>query len=135
MKLSATIFLLMALWLYSAAIFAQQPAYQGYDLVSYQQQKSAVKGSSANQLSLNNRTYWFSSTQNLSYFKSNPEQYLPHFGERCAYDQSQNKQSPADPQHFIVLDGRLYLFKDQASKKSWLRNAKESIQLGEKFAN
>lgn len=130
---------LTCIWLWLACICAPtalaqiEPAYQGFDLVSYQQQKQAQKGNRAHQLTYKNRTYWFSHSQNRKLFQANPAQYMPRFDGLCAYDQSLNKQSLGDPLQFVVLQEKLYWFKDANAKRQWLRQAKENIALAERF--
>lgn len=95
----------------------------GYDVVSYFQSSSPLKGDSKFQTKVGDITYWFSSEENKNTFLKNPKKYEPAFGGWCAYAVADSKSKvEVDPKSFIIQDGRLLVFYDGFfgnTRKKW----------------
>lgn len=121
-----TIILFLAI---SASLTAQkyniQDGYiaEGYDVVAYFSNK-AVKGKKQFTTTHNGVNFKFSSAENLSTFKKNPNKYMPQCGGYCAYAvATRTERKEIDPKSFEIRDGKLYLFYN-----AWFFNKLESWQ-------
>jgi YHS domain-containing protein len=85
-------------------------ALEGYDPVSYFDGKPE-EGDSEIKFAYKGVTYLFSSTTNLTRFKSSPEKYEPAYGGWCAYAMGESGEKvKIDPETYKIVDGKLYLF-------------------------
>ena len=89
---------------------ATEPAIDGYSPVSYFTRGVAEPGNSRYQHTHKGSTYYFTSTQQIARFKSNPDKYIPHFGAYCPYSLALGKQLPIDPTNFKIVGDYLLLF-------------------------
>ena len=104
-------------WYYN--ITEDNIAIEGYDVVAYHAQDSAMKGMAQWELEHEGVRYLFASQQNLNTFRSDPAKYLPAFGGWCTFfmgiDVEQTNFPPtrmeSDPTNFLIKDGQLYLFR------------------------
>ncbi len=94
-------------------------AIQGYDPVAYFIENMPVKGSGVYAATHDGAIYWFSSSENLKTFKTDPMKYVPAYGGYCAYGVSQGVKVPIDPNSFKVVDGQLYLNITPKVQKIW----------------
>lgn len=82
----------------------------GYDPVSYFDGKP-LPGSADQTYEYLGVRYRFSSVQNLSRFKQDPNKYEPAYGGWCAYAMGESGEKvKIDPTTYKILNGRLYLF-------------------------
>ena len=90
----------------------------GFDLISYFEIDTAIKGSPEFSLVYEGVRWYFSSKKNQDAFKSNSEKYLPKFGEHCPYSLADGKEIKGKPTYHKVIDGKLYFFynKEYADK-------------------
>ncbi|NRS87191.1 YHS domain-containing protein [Flavobacterium sp. 7E] len=104
--------------LFSNGVFAQVDAIDksglaigGYDVVSYQKDHKAMKGT-ANFAEQNEKvTYYFTSKENAKAFKANPKKYLPQVNGYCAWGVAEkDSKFSINPETFKVVDNKLYLF-------------------------
>ena len=106
----------------------------GYDPVSYfsagggKPQKGSIKISMVH----DGVTYRFASTEHLELFKADPEKYLPQYGGWCAWAAGAlNKRVDADPESYVVRDGKLYVFyRDPGleTRASWLKDSDNLVR-------
>ena len=80
-------------------------AVSGYDLVSYFNNDSPQKGNKEHAVVYDSATYYFSTEENKSMFKSAPEKYLPQYGGWCAYAMALGKNVQINPQAYLVDEG------------------------------
>ena len=80
-----------------------------YDLTSYFSQEKPQRGNEHHLTELNGVTYLFATDENKKSFEANPEKFLPQYGGYCAFGVSVNKKFVADPEHFDIVNGKLYL--------------------------
>ena len=82
---------------------------EGYDVVSYFIGEKPVMGNKEFDARYQGATYWFSSAENASKFKDNPEKYAPQYGGFCGYAVSLNKLRPVNPLIYQIYKGKLIL--------------------------
>jgi YHS domain-containing protein len=102
------------LWLAFAAMpaLAAEPALAigGYDPVAYFTQGGATKGDPRYEYVWDDVRYRFASAENRELFKADPARYAPQFPGLCAISLANGVKFEADPQYWLVSDGKLYLF-------------------------
>jgi YHS domain-containing protein len=104
----------------AAAIFAElgmvalagEPriALKGYDPVAYFTDERAILGDPQYQYEWDGTIYQFASAQHLALFKAEPDRYLPQYNNWCAASVAKGEKVHGNPEWWLVVDGRLYLF-------------------------
>lgn len=126
--LIAFVFTTLGVQAQSSEVFSNKKgAINGYDAVAYFTESKAVGGDTKYSTKWKEATWYFSSKENLTAFKANPEKYAPQFGGYCAYGTSQGHKAPTDPEAWTIVDGKLYLNYNKDVKKKWSKNQKELI--------
>ena len=88
-------------------------ALQGYDPVSYFTPGAPLKGSKDINYNHQGIVYHFSSSENLTTFKNNPQKYEPQYGGWCAYAIGESGDKvKVNPLTYKIKDEKLYLFYD-----------------------
>ena len=97
---------------WSAITQAGEPrvALKGYDAVAYFTDGRPVVGDPQYQYEWDGAIYRFASAQHLALFKAEPYRYLPQFNKWCAASVAKGEKVRGDPEYWLVVDGRLYLF-------------------------
>jgi YHS domain-containing protein len=85
-------------------------ALKGYDPVAYFTEKRAMVGDAQHQHEWDGATYRFASAKHLAMFKSDPDRYLPQYKNFCAASVARGEKVHGNPEWWLVVDGRLYLF-------------------------
>ncbi len=106
---------------------------KGYDPVAFFAKNAAIQGNPAYEYAWNGAKWVFSSAENLEKFKGNPEGFSPQFGGYCAYSAAQGKLVEGDPEHYKVVDGKLYFCNNAEAKDAWEQQDDELIKRAEKF--
>lgn len=106
-------------------------AIHGYDTVAYLQDHEAVPGSPQFTASWHGAEWRFSSATNRSRFVADPVAYAPQYGGFEAYGVSIGKTYDVDPTVFDVVDGKLYLHRNDRVRDLWLRNPKGYIGMAD----
>lgn len=99
-------------WLNSAAV-------GGYDPVAYFTEGKPVAGNSGITHQWKGATWRFASEKNRDLFKAKPEAYAPQYGGYCAWAVSQGYTAKGDPNHWKVVDGKLFLNYDASVQRNW----------------
>lgn len=124
-----TIMILLLTTVASLARAGEDPVYTGllsntgaggFDVVGYFEQGQALKGSAEFQSEYQGAQWRFASTDHQARFEANPERYAPAYGGYCAWAVSQGYLAKGDPQHWSIVDGRLYLNYNQDIQDRWL---------------
>jgi YHS domain-containing protein len=110
--------------------FAGQPqtfanndgAIRGYDPVAYFIMGEPTQGKSKYATKWQGAIYKFSSADNLTLFKSDPERYAPQYGGYCAYAMSKGAIATTDPEAWSIVNGKLYLNFSIAVQKRWQKD-------------
>lgn len=105
----------------------------GHDVVAYQTQDKAVKGSAKYSAKYDGATFYFSSQENADMFKKEPVKYAPKYNGFCAFGAANGKTDvPANPSTFKMYNGELLVFyngpyegKNFNTKLPWNANEKE----------
>ncbi|MEO0543810.1 MAG: YHS domain-containing (seleno)protein [Pseudomonadota bacterium] len=106
-------------------------AVEGYDVVAYQTQDAAVKGSEEFQAIYDGATYLFSSNENLETFAENPGRYVPQYGGFCAFAVANGYVAPVDPEAYTVVADSLYLNFNKSVRSRWVRDIPGNIRKGD----
>ena len=85
-------------------------ALRGYDPVAYFTDKRPVLGSAEYQREWDGAVYHFASADHLQLFVANPDRYLPQYNSWCAASVAKGEKVRPNPEYWIVVDGKLYLF-------------------------
>ena len=130
-------------WLPGAASLAQSGSSKlprvvlsGHDPVAYFTEKKPVKGDPKISYDWDGERYLFSKAGNRDKFAANPERYAPQFGGYCTGTMAGGGRAEADPQAWIISDGKLYVFgqvkfrdmaeKDRQKLALWVAGANEN---------
>ncbi|MEO1237570.1 MAG: YHS domain-containing (seleno)protein [Planctomycetota bacterium] len=84
-------------------------ALRGYDPVSFFVGDEPQQGNFQIAAQHHGATYWFASEDNKKTFEADPHRYLPQFGGYCAYGVAIGRKFSADPEVYLVRDGKLYV--------------------------
>ena len=85
-------------------------ALKGYDPVAYFTEKRPIAGNPQYQHEWDGAVYRFASAKHLELFKADPDRYLPQYNNWCAASVAKGEKVHGNPEWWLVVDGRLYLF-------------------------
>jgi YHS domain-containing protein len=97
----------------SIASVAAEPgplAIKGYDPVAYFTDGKPMRGLPDISYEWNGHWYRFSSAGHRDLFKADPKRYAPQFENYCAMALSKGELVVADPENWLISDGKLYVF-------------------------
>ena len=94
-------------------------AMQGYDPVAYFTEGEATKGSYKITTLHDDAMYRFASEENKAAFEANPAAYLPAYGGYCAFGAAMGFKFDGDPNHWKIVDNKLYLNLSQDIQERW----------------
>jgi YHS domain-containing protein len=87
-----------------------QLAIKGYDPVAYFTDGKPMRGVSEIEYEWDGLRYRFSRAEHRELFKADPVHYTPQFGNYCAMALSKGELVEADPENWLISDGKLYIF-------------------------
>ena len=102
-------------------------ALSGYDPVSYHTGKPK-KGSKSRAVRFKGVIYHFASDANKETFLKSPSKYEPAYGGWCAWAMREKSKTEIDPESYLVLNDRLYVFYNGFwgdTRKDWIELAKK----------
>jgi hypothetical protein len=89
----------------------EQPlAIKGYDPVAYFTDGKPTQGLPEIEYEWDEHRYRFSNTEHRELFKADPVRYAPQFGNFCAMALSKGEIVVANPENWLISDGKLYVF-------------------------
>ncbi|MGF1468436.1 MAG: YHS domain-containing (seleno)protein [Sandaracinaceae bacterium] len=91
----------------------------GYDPVAYHTDGRPVRGSAEHSHRWGGATWHFASAEHLALFRESPGRYAPAFGGYCAYAMADGRAVRIDPNAWSIVNGRLYLNYDLATRRRW----------------
>ena len=94
----------------------------GYDPVAYFTDGKPVEGEERFSLDHDGTTWRFASAANRDAFKADPAKYAPQYGGFCAYAVSQGYTAKIEPDAWRIVDGKLYLHRNDRVRDLWSRN-------------
>jgi len=103
-------------------------AINGYDAVAYFKENKPVKGNSQYQHTWKDAVWYFSSNDNLSAFKADPEKYAPQYGGYCAYGTADGHKATTEPDAWTIVNDKLYLNYNKDVKTEWLKDQDNFIK-------
>ena len=92
---------------------AAQPvplAIKGYDPVAYFAVGKPVRGLPEIEYEWNGYRYRFSRAEHRELFRADPKHYAPQFENYCAMALSKGTLVEADPENWLINEGKLYVF-------------------------
>jgi hypothetical protein len=126
-RLSLTCFLAMT----SLAAQAGKPAplgIKGYDPVAYFTLQHATPGSAQFEFLWDEHVWRFASARHRDLFKADPVRYAPQFANFCAVALARGEVQEANPEYWLISDGRLYLFGKSQGPEVFRKELADSIQ-------
>ncbi|WP_420402636.1 YHS domain-containing (seleno)protein [Nisaea sp.] len=106
-------------------------AINGYDPVAYFSDYAAIRGEEALSVEFDGARILFAAPENRDRFLQDPDKYLPQFGGFSTFGMARGKLYSADPEVFDIIDGRLYLSRNEKVRELWQRNPSGYIDLAE----
>jgi hypothetical protein len=85
-------------------------AIKGYDAVAYFTDGKALRGLPDHEVQWDEHRYRFASAEHRDLFKADPVRYAPQFGNYCAMSLAQSEIVEANPENWLINDGKLYIF-------------------------
>ena len=85
-------------------------AIKGYDPVAYFTDGKPTPGLVDVEYVWDERRYRFSSLEHRDIFRADPVRYAPQFGNFCAMALANGEVVVANPENWLISDGRLYIF-------------------------
>jgi YHS domain-containing protein len=92
---------------------AAQPvllAIKGYDPVAYFALGKPMRGLPEIEYEWNGYRYRFSRAEHRELFKADPKYYAPQFEDYCAMALAKGALVEADPENWLINEGKLYIF-------------------------
>ena len=83
---------------------------KGHDPVAYFTENKPVKGATEINYDWDDGRYLFSNAKNKQSFAANPDRYAPQFAGFCTAGVSRGMKAEANPELFMIVDGKLYTF-------------------------
>jgi hypothetical protein len=94
----------------------------GYDPVAYHTEGKPVEGLSAFGLSHLGLAWRFSSAANLAAFRATPDAFVPALGGHDPLSAAEGNMAQGDPDHFLLVGHRLYLFRSEERRREAAEN-------------
>lgn len=85
-------------------------AIKGYDPVAYFTDAKPTLGDPRYEYEWDGAVYQFASAKHLDLFKADPDRYAPQYQNWCTAALSKGYRLVADPNIWLIHEGRLYLF-------------------------
>jgi YHS domain-containing protein len=108
---------LMAAFPFAASAAGPQDvalAIKGYDPVAYFTNGRPVRGLPEFEYEWDEHVYHFASAQHREMFRADPVRYAPQFGNFCAMALAKGQLVVANPENWMISDGKLYVFGSSA---------------------
>jgi YHS domain-containing protein len=100
-------------------------ALEGYDPVAYFTSGAPMQGKAEFAFDYDETRYWFATAENKAAFAANPDKFAPRYNGYCAMSITKGLKLTADPHHWTIVDGHLFVFAAQIdpvklADKSWI---------------
>lgn len=86
-------------------------AIRGYDPVAYFTEGRPLLGKPEFEHVWDGVRYRFASAQHMTLFRTDPDRFAPQFAGSCAMAMSNGWKVEADPENWLISDGRLFVFR------------------------
>jgi YHS domain-containing protein len=114
-----------------ARLVAAEPAplaIQGYDPVAYFTLQRATPGVAQFGYDWDEHHWQFSSAHHRDLFMADPVRYAPQFANFCAVALARGEVLPANPEYWLISDGKLYLFGKSVGPDLFRKNLEQNIE-------
>jgi YHS domain-containing protein len=85
-------------------------AIRGYDPVAYFTLGKPVRGLAELEYEWDEQKYRFANSEHRQLFRANPLRYAPQFANFCTMALTRGDVDRANPEYWLINDGKLYLF-------------------------
>jgi len=102
-------------------------ALAGHDPVSYFARGRPEKGSGEFWFAFDDAVYLFSSAKHRALFTADPERYAPQYHGYCTMKVSEGERAEADPEAWVVVGGKLYVFRSKRGLARFNENRAEIL--------
>jgi len=117
----------LAIAMPSVAADAIPVAIKGYDPVAYFTTGGPVRGLAKFSYEWDEHRYHFSSPEHRELFKTDPVRYVPQFSDFCAMSLTRGMVVEANPEYWLVSEGKLYIFAKAAGPGLFRQNLAENV--------
>ncbi len=90
-----------------------------------------MPGDRSHALRWHGAVWYFASSDAMEAFEMNPHAYAPQFGGYCALSAATGTLAPADPEVFMLYQGRLFLNGSVAQRDAWTRDIAGNLALAD----
>lgn len=112
------------------AEFRSKLALDGHDPVAYFKTGKPTKGLAQHAASWNGATWHFASADNKAAFEASPQTYAPQYGGYCAWAVSEGYTAKGDPNHWRIVEGKLYLNYNAKVQRDWEKDIPRHVAKG-----
>jgi hypothetical protein len=126
---------LIALFLHAMPVGAVEPAalaIRGYDPVAYFTDQRATPGIAAHEYVWDEHVWRFVSAAHRALFAADPVKYAPQFANFCAVALARGEVREANPEYWLISEGRLYLFGKPHGPDVFRRDMGTQLELANK---
>lgn len=102
-------------------------AIEGYDPVAYFTMGRPARGLSEFEYEWDENHYRFVSAEHRDLFKADPVRYAPQFANFCAMALTRGEIVEADPNNWLIVDGKLYIFGAAHGPDSFRKGLPENV--------
>lgn len=102
-------------------------AIKGYDPVAYFTLGAAKRGLPEFEYAWDERRYRFATPEHRDLFRADPARYAPQFAGLCAVSLSRGYIVEANPEYWLISDGKLYLFGGPDGPKRFRENLAQNV--------
>ncbi|HUQ09815.1 MAG TPA: YHS domain-containing (seleno)protein [Steroidobacteraceae bacterium] len=103
-------------------------AIRGYDPVAYFTQQHATPGDARFAFDWDEHRWQFASARHRDLFRADPARYAPQFASFCAVALSRGELKPANPEYWLISEGKLYLFGKSEGPALFRRNFDANLE-------
>jgi hypothetical protein len=113
----------------SVAAMDESPlAIKGYDPVAYFTLQRATPGVAQFEYEWDEHRWQFASARHRDLFKADPVRYAPQFNSFCAVALARGEVREANPEYWLIIDGKLYLFGKSIGPETFRKDLKGSLE-------
>jgi hypothetical protein len=128
-RLTATLALAFALTTSAGKTAEPAPiAIQGYDPVAYFTLQRATPGVAQFEYDWDEHRWQFASEEHRKLFVADPVRYAPQFANFCAVALARGEVLQANPEYWLISDGKLYLFGKAKGPDLFRQDLKRNIE-------
>ncbi|MEQ8404461.1 MAG: YHS domain-containing (seleno)protein [Oceanicaulis sp.] len=103
----------------------------GVDTVALSTLNAVAEGDARHTVVHDGVAYYFASQISADRFQADPERYLPQYGGFCAYAVAVGRKFDGDPRFADIVDGKLYLFVNDAIYQRYLEDREGTLARAE----